>query len=160
MSAAGVLVFAAAAVAHLAFQTVVHVVVYPGLADAARTVPAAAAGLHARYTVRIGRVVAPVYGLLVVGTVAVVLDPPPGTAGEWLRWVAVGTSVATALVTALVAVPLHRALSDETRSAERSAQCHSRLRRADLVRLVLAAVQVAAAVSVVVILDLSTITVP
>lgn len=166
----GVLTFALAAAVHLSFQWVVAVVVYPGLADTARTAPAVAAALHGRYTSRMGVVVAPVYGLLIVGTVAVVADPPSGSAGEWLPWVAVTTSLATVLVTGLLAVPLHRALSGghvsggdvsggassggalpgDTVSPERTAHFHARLRRVDHLRLGLATSQVAAAMIAVV----------
>jgi len=126
-----------AAIAHLAFQWVVHVVVYPGLADQAASVAGSAAALHARYTSRMAVVVAPVYGLLVISSAAAFAGSPDG-------WSVVTVAVVAAVVglTAGRAVPIHRALSVPAPPA-RVAALHRQLIRLDRVRLVLAVALVA-----------------
>ena len=135
---------------HAGLQLVVHLVVYPALADAAA--PAAVQGAqqssstqaaraaragHERHTRRMSLAVAPVYGLLVVAAGAVlVLDPSLPAA------LAAGLVVATLAVTALAAVPAHDAALREE-DAARLAALHRRLARADLVRLLLALALVA-----------------
>jgi hypothetical protein len=121
-----------AAAVHLGFQLVIHLVVYPGLADQARTVPESAAALHARYTARMALVVAPVYGLLILSTAtAVALSPGLRTA------LAAVLVIALLLVTGVGAVPWHRALSVAEGPADLAA-AHRLLHRIDRVRLVLA----------------------
>ncbi|MGF1662214.1 MAG: hypothetical protein ACFCVG_07040 [Kineosporiaceae bacterium] len=143
----GPLAFAVAAVVHLTFQSVVHVVVYPGLADLARAAPAAAPGLHARYTARMAVVVAPVYGLLAAGVATLVLAP--GRAPAAAVALAVLVTAATPLLTGLGAVPAHRALARPGLPPAVAAEHHGRLRTVDRARLAVAAGQVAAAAWVV-----------
>jgi hypothetical protein len=143
----GPLVFAVAAVVHLTFQSVVHVVVYPGLADVARTAPAAAPGLHARYTARMAVVVAPIYVLLAVGAATLVLAPGSATAVP-VTFAALATA-ATPLLTGFGAVPVHRTLAGPGLLPAVAAEHHRRLRAVDRARLAVAAGQVAVAAWVV-----------
>lgn len=121
-----------AAGAHAGLQLVVHLVVYPALADASAGGTAAARAGHERHTRRMSVAVAPVYGLLVVAAAAVVLADPSA-----LSAAAVALVLATLAVTALLAVPAHDGL---VRAADPAARAvlHRRLARADLVRLLLA----------------------
>ncbi len=121
----------AAAAAHLAFQAVVHVVVYPGLADQAATDPAHAGELHARYTERMARVVPVVYGVLVV-TAATALAVTPGL----VTAIGAGLVALVLVVTGVLAVPLHRRLS-ETGDQGATAAGLRRLARVDRLRVVL-----------------------
>lgn len=121
-----------AAGAHAGLELVVHLVVYPALADTAAGEDAHARAGHERHMRRMAVAVAPVYGLLVVGATAVVL-----TGRSTLSVVAAGVVLATLAVTALLAVPAHEAVLRATGPAARAA-AHRRLARADLARLLLA----------------------
>ena len=121
-----------AAGAHAGLQLVVHLVVYPALADAYAGDGAKARAGHERHMRRMSVAVAPVYGLLVLGAVAVVL-----TEGSAVSVAAAAVVLATLAVTALLAVPAHESV---LRAAVPAAQAaaHRRLARADLARLGLA----------------------
>jgi len=121
-----------AAGAHAGLQLVVHLVVYPALADATAVHGGTARAGHQRHMRRMGVAVAPVYGLLALGAVAVVLSDLSA-----LSVAAAAVVVATLAVTALLAVPAHESVLRAAAPAARAA-AHRRLARADLARLGLA----------------------
>jgi hypothetical protein len=121
-----------AAGAHVGLQLVVHLVVYPALADAGAGGPASARAGHERHVRRMSVAVAPVYGLLVVGAAAVVLADP-----SVLSAAAAAVVLGTLAVTGLLAVPAHEGIAGTDDPAVR-AGLHRRLARADLARLLLA----------------------
>lgn len=124
----------AATAVHLGFQLVVTAVVYPALL----TVPASRWDAeHSAHRRRITPVVAVVYGLLAVACAAVLLVGPHGPAAVC----AVAASAVVVLVTATTAGPAHGRLAREGSSPG----LVRRLRRADAVRLVGAAVAAVAA---------------
>jgi len=121
-----------AAGAHAGLELVVHLVVYPSLADASAGGGATARAGHERHMRRMGVAVAPVYGLLLLGAVAVVLSER-----SVLSVAAAVIVLATLAVTALLAVPAHDSALRAALPAARAA-AHRRLARADLARLGLA----------------------
>jgi len=119
--------------AHLGFQVVVTVVVYPALAD----VPGGRwTAAHDRHSRRIALVVGPLYVLVAAACLWSLLSSPDA----WTL-VAVGGNAVAVLLTATMAAPLHGRLSN----ARRRAVLLTRLRRVDVVRTVAAAVAVVAA---------------
>lgn len=121
-----------AASAHVGLQVVVHLVVYPALADASTTSPGTADLAHRRHGRRMSVAVAPVYGLLAVASVGVAVAEP-----SWSAAVALGVVLATFLVTGTLAVPTHEAIAAEGEPSRR-ALLHRRLARVDLARVALA----------------------
>ncbi len=118
--------------AHVGLELVVHLVVYPALADASAGQTSSARAGHQQHMRRMSVAVAPVYGLLVLSTGAVVVsDPSP------LAVAAAAVVVMTLAVTGGFAVPAHEAIVRCPEPAER-VELHRRLARADLGRLVLA----------------------
>ena len=123
----------AVSAAHLGFQVVVTMVVYPALAD----VPGGRwTAAHERHSRRIAMVVVPLYVLVAAACLWALLSSPDA----WTL-VAVGGNAVAALVTVTVAAPLHGRLN----SARGRAVLLTRLRRVDLVRTAAAAVAVVAA---------------
>ena len=123
----------AASAAHLGFQLVVTVVVYPALAE----VPGGRwAAAHERHSRRIALVVGPLYAAVAAACLWALLSSPDA----WTL-VAVGGNGVAVLVTATVAAPLHGRLG----GARGRAVLLTRLRRADLVRTAATAVAVVAA---------------
>lgn len=118
--------FTLAAALYTGFQWTVRVVVYPQFAE----VPATAfAAYEARHQQRISLAVGPLFLALGVTAILLFTFPPAGVSRWWT--VAPGACVAVILgVTAFLAVPLHRALSDGFDAAT-----HRRLLRVDAVRL-------------------------
>lgn len=125
------------AAAHLGFQLTVDLVVYPALAEVG---PERWDRAHAAHSRRITPVVAVVYVplVLVLGWAVVAEPRDPAT------WVAVAGGLLAVVATAAVAAPLHGRLSSGDPD-ERSVLL-DRLRRADRVRTVGAAVCVVGAV--------------
>lgn len=121
-----------AAGAHAGLELVVHLVVYPALADAAAGDGATARTGHERHMRRMGVAVAPVYALLVLGAAAVLLSDTSA-----LSVAAAVVVVSTLAVTGLLAVPAHESVLHAAAPAARAA-AHRRLARADLARLGLA----------------------
>jgi len=93
-----------ATAAHVGFQAVVTVLVYPALAQVSAADWSAAHDSHSR---RITPLVVLVYGVLLVACTAAVLSAP-GSGGAWVA--AIGAA-ATFLVTALGAAPTHGRLA-------------------------------------------------
>jgi len=123
----------AASAAHLGFQVVVSVVVYPALAD----VPGGRwAAAHERHSRRIATVVGPLYVVVAAACLWALFSSPD----TWTL-VAVGGNAVAALVTATMAAPLHGRLS----GARGRAVLLARLRKVDLVRTAATAVAVVAA---------------
>ena len=123
----------AASAAHLGFQVVVTVVVYPALAE----VPGGRwSAAHERHSRRIALVVGPLYAAVAAACLWALLSSPDA----W-TWVAVGANAVAVLVTATLAAPLHGRLN----GARGRAVLLARLRRVDLVRTAAAAVAVVAA---------------
>jgi len=118
----------AASAAHLGFQAVVTVVVYPALASVRREDWSVAHEAHSR---RISLVVGPLYLAVAAACLATLLDGPSAAA-----LVAVGGNALAALSTALVAAPTHGRLG--SRGPEPALL--RTLRRADVVRTLGAAV--------------------
>jgi len=117
---------------HVGLELVVHLVVYPALADSSGGPVTDARRAHQTHMRRMSVAVAPVYGLLAIATVGlVVVDPTP------FRLACLGLVVATFAVTALAAVPAHEAIVREPDPAARAA-LHRRLAHADRGRLLLA----------------------
>jgi hypothetical protein len=85
---------------HAGFQASVTVLVYPALAEAP---PERWHEVHDRHSRRIVALVAMVYAAVLVSCVGAVADDPSSV----LLWVAALASVATVLVTATAAAPLH-----------------------------------------------------
>ncbi len=129
-----------AAGAHLGLQLVVHLVVYPALADASARAPAGEVpAAHRRHMPRMSLAVAPVYaGLVVAAAGAALSDPSPA------RLLAAAAVLAVLGVTGLAAVPAHEAVLAAEGPPGR-ARAQRRLARADLVRLLLGVVVVALA---------------
>ncbi|MGJ7441260.1 hypothetical protein [Aquipuribacter sp. MA13-6] len=122
-----------AAALHLGLELVVHLVVYPALADVSSSSPVTARRTHEQHVRRMSVAVAPVYGLLVVASVGLVVVAPTPLVVACLALV-----LATFAVTGLAAVPAHEAIVAEPDPARR-VLLHRRLARADLARVVLAA---------------------
>jgi len=131
MRTAEVLLLVATAV-HAGFQLVVTLVVYPAFADAPEETWTEHHAAHAR---RIGPVVGVVYGALLVAAMTVLSS----RVSVWTA-LALVASGAVFLLTALVAVPAHRALSPVREPA-----ALRRLLLADRLRLLTALVAAAAA---------------
>ncbi len=121
-----------AAALHVGLELVVHLVVYPALADSSSGTGAPYRRAHERHMRRMSVAVAPVYGLLAVAAVGLVVAAP-----SVLAVVCLALVVGTFAVTALAAVPAHEAIVTEPAPARR-ADLHRRLARADRVRLLLA----------------------
>lgn len=131
------LVAVVAAAAHVGVQWVVHLVVYPALAEAARTSAAGRVTAQVVHGRRMAVAILPVYAGIVLSTVLLAVDRLPGGGpGGVLAAVAVLLVVAVLVVTGLGAVPVHQAL--RTTSSEQREELHRQLRRVDRVRLVLA----------------------
>ncbi|WP_380165479.1 hypothetical protein [Jannaschia sp. R86511] len=128
-----------AAALHVGLELVVHLVVYPALADDSAGSGAAYRKAHERHMRRMSVAVAPVYGLLVVAGLgrAVVSPTLPALA-------CVGLVLVTFAVTGFVAVPAHEAIVAEPDPARRAA-LHRRLARADRARVALAVALLAVA---------------
>lgn len=122
--------------AYAGFQWTVQVVVYRQFALVPATAFVAFEREHQR---RISLVVGPLFGGQLVCVVAMVVT---GAGDPVLRWVAVGLLLTILGVTGLVAVPLHRRLSDGFDPV-----AHRRLLGVDLGRAVLATANVAVAVA-------------
>lgn len=118
--------------AHAGLELVVHLVVYPALADASAGSTGDARAGHQAHMRRMSVAVAPVYGLLVLAAAAALL-----TDLSALSAAAAVLVVATLAVTGLLAVPAHEGIVRAEDAAGR-AVLHRRLARADLVRLLLA----------------------
>ncbi|MEP6980479.1 MAG: DUF1772 domain-containing protein [Nakamurella sp.] len=113
--------------AYAGFQWTVQVVVYRQFA----LVPAAVFVDYERaHQRRISLVVGPLFGGQVVTAAALLI-----TGGGWLRFVSMGLLAMILLITALVAVPLHRRLT-----AGFDAGAYRSLLRVDLARALLATV--------------------
>ena len=121
-----------AAALHLGLELVVHLVVYPALADSSAGTGAPYRRAHEQHMRRMSVAVAPVYGLLLVAGVGqAVAAPTP------LALTALGLVLVTFAVTGLAAVPAHESIVAEPEPSRRAA-LHRRLARADRVRLLLA----------------------
>lgn len=127
----------AAAAAHVGVQWVVHLVVYPALADCAGTADADRSRRdHGR---RMSVAIAPVYAAVVVTTAAVVVTGIPAGGSRAALSVLAGSVVLAVLATtAFGAVPVHRALRGAP--VEAVTALHVRLARTDVARLVLSVV--------------------
>lgn len=121
--------FTLAAALYTGFQWTVRVVVYPQFSE----VPAPAfAAYEARHQQRISFAVGPLFLALGVTAILLFAFPPAGVSRWWTA--APGACVAVILgVTAFLAVPLHRALSNGF-----DAGLHRRLLRVDTARLLTA----------------------
>lgn len=104
----------AAALAHLVaactyagFQWTVRALVYPQLADAGRAAPAAFPAHEASHARRVSRLVGPLFAALVATTALLVATRPASAAA----WACAGCTALVLSVTAVGAVPCHRALS-------------------------------------------------
>lgn len=125
-----------AAACYSGFQWTVRVVVYPQFAMVGRAEFAAYELAHQR---RITWTVGPLFAALVAASTAVTLRAPAHTAG-WLPWAADALTALILAVTAMGAVPLHRALSTGF-----DAGAHRRLLAVDTVRLLAAMANVGVA---------------
>lgn len=146
MLPAAVLAVVAAAV-HLGVQWVVHLVVYPALAEAARADDAGGPAAQVVHTRRMAVVIAPVYAGIALGTGALaLLRVPTGGTTAALAVLAAALVAAVVVLTWLGAVPAHRALLSAP--VEHRAQLHHRLRRVDRGRLLLAAAHLSVVLAV------------
>ncbi|MHA3703863.1 DUF1772 domain-containing protein [Jatrophihabitans sp. YIM 134969] len=123
------LAFTVAAALYLGFQWTIRVLVYPQFTQ----VPASAfVAYEARHQRLVSIAVGPLFLAWGITAIALFVWPPDGVS----RWWAVATGACTAVVlglTALLAVPLHRALSTRF-----DADAHRRLLRVDTARLIAA----------------------
>ncbi len=126
-----------AAAAHVGVQWLVHLVVYPALAEASRTSTAGQVNSQVVHGRRMAVAILPVYAGIVLSTALLAVDRLPGGGpGGVLTALAVLLVVAVLIVTSLGAVPVHQAL--RTASGAGREALHRRLRRVDRVRLLLA----------------------
>lgn len=122
-----------AAALHVGLELVVHLVVYPALADGSSGTDAPYRRVHEQHMRRMSTAVAPVYGLLLVAAAGFVVAAPGPLAVACL-----GLVLATFAVTGFAAVPAHESIVAEPDPSRRAA-LHRRLARADRVRVGLAA---------------------
>lgn len=126
------------------FQWTIRVVVYPQFATVP---PEAFVRFEARHQRLVSVAVGPLF--LASGLAALVaLARPPAGVGRLLPLATAAAVGAILLVTALLAVPLHRALSDGYDAA-----VHRRLLRVDTARLLLAVLATAGALATVVLAE-------
>lgn len=129
--------FLVATALYAGFQWTIRLVVYPQLAAVGRADFVAYELAHQH---RVSLAVGPLFVALLVTTAAIIVVPPAGTP-VWARIAAAVLLVVVLGATWLLAVPQHRALSDGFDAA-----AHRRLLRADTVRLVVAVLDMALAV--------------
>jgi hypothetical protein len=127
-----------AAAGYLGFQWTIRVLVYPQFANVGRAELAAYEQAHQRL---VSWAVGPLFAALILACAAVTVRPPPGTA-RWLVWSGDALTALVLVVTALLAVPLHRTLS-----AGFDRVAHRRLLGVDTIRLLAAGANVVVAVA-------------
>lgn len=118
--------FLVATSVYCGFQWTIRLLVYPQFSGVGSADFVAYEQTHQR---RVSLAVGPLFAALVLATGAIVVQPP-GEAGVWPRLAAVALLLGILGTTALLAVPLHRALG-----AGFDATTHRRLMAVDSLRL-------------------------